>query len=208
MANYHNKNSIRPWVITGIVVVVVAFIGWWGMAKINNQKAATVVKSSGGALAPDFTLPSTTGGNITLADFRGKKNVLIYFNEGMSCDPCIQQIPELEKSLPEFDRMNVQIISVMLDSVDQLQTVVKQYNIKTPLLSYQNAHTEQDYNLLPYSMAMGRRAGHTFVLVGTDGSIKWRRDYWPGYGMMVAGGSMFVESKYIVQAVKEHLGMQ
>lgn len=32
-----------------------------------------------GAPAPDFTLPSTTGGSISLSDFRGKKNVVIAF---------------------------------------------------------------------------------------------------------------------------------
>ena len=29
--------------------------------------------------APDFTLPATTGGKITLSQFRGKKNVLLEF---------------------------------------------------------------------------------------------------------------------------------
>lgn len=32
-----------------------------------------------GEKAPDFTLPSTTGGNITLSQFRGKKIVLLEF---------------------------------------------------------------------------------------------------------------------------------
>ena len=185
-----------------------AFVGWWGMAKINNQKAAEVAKSSQDALAPDFTLPSTTGGTITLSDYRGKKNVLIYFNEGLSCQPCWEQIPDLEKFLPEFEKMNVAVISVSLDPIDKWKDNIDHYKIMTPILSYESAQTEGDYNLLPYSMAMGRRAGHTFVLVGIDGTIKWRRDYWPGYGMMVAGGVMSVDSKYIVQAVQEHLAQQ
>jgi AhpC/TSA family len=32
-----------------------------------------------GDKAPDFTLPSTTGGNVSLSQFRGKKLVLIEF---------------------------------------------------------------------------------------------------------------------------------
>ena len=32
-----------------------------------------------GQEAPDFTLPSTLGGEITLSDYRGKKNVLLSF---------------------------------------------------------------------------------------------------------------------------------
>lgn len=32
-----------------------------------------------GEMAPDFTLPSTTGKPVTLSDFRGKKNVVLAF---------------------------------------------------------------------------------------------------------------------------------
>jgi peroxiredoxin Q/BCP len=204
----HKKKRIKNWTIGLLLIGVIAFVGWWGTTKVNNQKAGIAIKSSTGVLAADFTLPATTGGMITLSDFRGKKNVLLYFHEGLSCQPCWEQIPELEKLLPEFDAMNVVLLSVALDSVNQWKGIIDQYKIKSPILSYANAKTEVDYNLLPFSMAMGRRAGHTFVLVGTDGTIKWRKDYWPGYGMMVAGGTMFVESRYIVQAVKEHLNSQ
>lgn len=199
---------VRPWIITGVVILVIGFVGWWGLAKMNQNEAAKVAASSEKALAPDFTLPSATGGTITLSSFRGKKNVLIYFNEGLSCQPCWEQIPDLEKHLSEFDKMDVALINVSLDSVDKWKDTINQYKITTPVLSYQDSNTEQVYNLLPYSMGMGRRAGHTFVLVGMDGTIKWRRDYWPGYGMMVAGGVMSVDAKYIVQAVQEHLAQQ
>ncbi len=32
-----------------------------------------------GDIAPDFTLPSTTGGRVTLSDHRGKQNVILAF---------------------------------------------------------------------------------------------------------------------------------
>jgi peroxiredoxin len=32
-----------------------------------------------GDMAPDFTLPSTAGGTVTLSSFRGKNNVLLAF---------------------------------------------------------------------------------------------------------------------------------
>ncbi len=32
-----------------------------------------------GSRAPDFRLPSTNGSEISLSDFRGKKNVVLFF---------------------------------------------------------------------------------------------------------------------------------
>ena len=32
-----------------------------------------------GDMAPDFTLPATTGGKVTLSDFRGKSSVVLAF---------------------------------------------------------------------------------------------------------------------------------
>ncbi len=40
---------------------------------------AQVPKAKVGDTAPDFTLPSTTGKDIHLSDFRGKKNVVLAF---------------------------------------------------------------------------------------------------------------------------------
>jgi peroxiredoxin Q/BCP len=41
--------------------------------------AGTAMALEVGERAPDFTLPSTTGEQISLSQFRGKKHVLIQF---------------------------------------------------------------------------------------------------------------------------------
>lgn len=205
------KREARNRVFTyiGVVAFIIAVVGLVIWVGINKTKQQTDIETSSsvGKFSPDFSLPSTTGEKITLSDFKDKKNILIYFHEGLSCDPCIQQIPELEKSMDEFDKLNIQVLAISgVDSIDELKQSLDRFGIKKiPLLSYTNARTEKDYNLLPHSMAMGRRAGHTFVLVGTDGKILWRKDYWPDYGMMTSRGTMFVNSPEIVGEVKKAL---
>ncbi len=198
-----------------IIVIIVAAGLAIGLGVVlsktqNKSKADGSTKVTTGHAALDFSLRATNGETITLSQFKGKQNVLIFFHEGLSCDPCMQQIPALEKRLDEFDKMNVAVLNVSgVDTLDQLRQSLERYGIqKSLVLSYTNAKTDvtYDYDLLPFSMGMGKRAGHTFILVGTDGIIKWRKDYWPDYGMTVSRGVMFVESDEIIKEVKTALG--
>jgi peroxiredoxin len=47
------------------------------LAQQNIQPPHTQLKE--GDMAPDFTLPSTAGGKVTLSEFRGKANVVLAF---------------------------------------------------------------------------------------------------------------------------------
>lgn len=196
-------------VIIGIVIGTIALLGLiiWVANRSEKSTAAIARAANIGAPAPDLSLPATDGRTVSLSDFKDK-NVLLYFHEGLSCDPCLQQVTALEKTLAEFEAMNVAVLSVALDPAEQQKQAVNQLGVtKIPMLSYNDAKTEIDYDLTRFSMGMGRRAGHTFVLVGTDGTIKWRKDYWPGVGHMVPGGKMFVNADEIVSEVKTVLGL-
>lgn len=204
MSNDHTGRH-QKWIWALASVAAVVAIGWWGV-RLTRQQGALGAASKPGGIAPEFALPSTAGGTITLSEFREKKHVLLYFHEGLSCDPCMDQIPELEKYLGDLEKMDVVLFSLAFDSIDQLREAAPRYNIQGPILSYQDARTEADYDLLRFSMGMGRRAGHTFILVGKDGKILWRKDYWPGRGHMVRGGRMFVEGSEILTEVEKALG--
>jgi methylamine dehydrogenase accessory protein MauD len=48
-----------------------------------------------GKTAPDFTLPCTAGGEVSLHDFAGRRVLLVFTQSG--CEPCHRVIPELNR---------------------------------------------------------------------------------------------------------------
>ncbi len=186
----------------GLLIGIVAFSS--GQSKTaNSTGSSTASRAVVGDRAPDFTLPATDGRTISLADYRSKQHVLLYFHEGLTCQPCVDQVAELQKIQPQLEGLEVAILSVALDNVnDQKQALDRAGATSIPSLSYENAGTEVAYDLTRFSMGMGRRAGHTFILVDTAGVIQWRKEYWPGNGHAVKGGTMFVSAEEILTNVQ------
>ena len=83
--------------VIAIFAVVVLYLVYQGPpdkgdATAGGSGSAHVAGQPGiGATAPAFTLASNTGREISLADYRGK-SVLLYFQEGLTCQPCWDQI--------------------------------------------------------------------------------------------------------------------
>ena len=66
-----------------VATACLASASLWAQAPAAPPKPAAAKPMSStlkvGDMAPNFTLPSTAGGKVTLADFRGKKTVVLAF---------------------------------------------------------------------------------------------------------------------------------
>ncbi|CQR47917.1 Thiol-disulfide oxidoreductase ResA [Paraliobacillus sp. PM-2] len=73
-----------------------------------------------GDIAPDFTLNTLTGDEVTLSDYRGKRIMLNFW--ATWCPPCRAEMPAMQQF---FEQNNVEILAVNLtDTEDRLQDVV------------------------------------------------------------------------------------
>ena len=77
-------------------------------------------------------------------------------------------------------------MSIGIDPLPNLISAAREWDITTSLLSDGDSRVSQAYGVLQW--AMGVEPGHTFVLVGRDGRIKWVKDY----GAPQNGGLMYV----------------
>ncbi len=99
----------------------------------------------------------------------------------------------------KFKSLNIEVLTV---TVDPLNALIKESNkrgITLPVLDdgEDNLGVSKAYNTLDYSMHPGSRPGHSFVLIGKDGNIIWKKDYYPK-GLFIGGMNMNIDGRMYV----------
>jgi len=79
-----------------------------------------------GDAAPDFTLPSVSGEEITLSQYRGKKHVVISFVPAAWTPVCSDQWPGYNIVKEMFDQNDAVLIGVTVDNIPTLYAWTKQ----------------------------------------------------------------------------------
>jgi peroxiredoxin Q/BCP len=159
-------------------------LGGVGQAKRYPYQVAS---PASGQLAPPFSLSATTGSTIALAALRGK-TVLLYFQEGIGCEGCWTQLKDIQAHMGQFHAMGIDaVVTITTDPLDALKQKVADEGITLPVLADTNFAVSQAYNATAYGMMSGSADGHTFLVVGPEGRIRWRADYGgpPNYTMYV-----------------------
>ncbi len=150
-----------------------------------------------GQAAPAFTLAASTGGQISLSTYRGK-TVLLFFQEGLTCQPCWDQITDLQKHAAQLKAAGIsQVVSVTSDPVGPITQKTRDMGLTIPVLSDPGLAVSQQYHANGYGMMGASRDGHTFILVGPDGVIRWRADYGgaPKYTMFLPTTALLADVK-------------
>lgn len=108
----------------------------------------------------------------------------------------MKQIVDLQSN-EEFKATGLELVSLATDPEDAWRDEASYPQIKTPLLSDEGGKVSKSYGVMKW--AMGSEPGHTFVVVGRDGKVKWIRDY----GAMEHGGLMYVSPEDLLSAMKD-----
>lgn len=111
----------------------------------------------------------------------------------------MQQIVDLQNDAT-FQSLGVALVNVGIDPLSNLTAAAQEWGITTPLLSDADSQVSEAYGVLQWAMSNGE-PGHTFILVGQNGEVKWIRDY----GSAENGGLMYVPVDELNQEITQRL---
>jgi peroxiredoxin len=122
-----------------------------------------------GSPAPDFTLPSTAGTDVTLSSLRGK-NVLLAFFPLAFTKVCTQEMCALTEDYDRFRDANTEVLPISVDSIPTLKEFKAKERISVELLSDFKRDVSRRYGTLIEEKFFSNRA---YVLIGPDGLVRW-----------------------------------
>jgi peroxiredoxin len=123
-----------------------------------------------GATAPDFTLPSTSGADVTLSSIRGRNAVLIAFFPRAFTSTCSAEMCEFSDNFDAFGRSGVVVLPISVDSVPTLKEFKAKHQMKTDLLSDFKRTVGPEYGVMWQDAFFTNRA---YFLIDVKGTIKW-----------------------------------
>ena len=110
-----------------------------------------------GRPAPDFSLPSTTGENISLRQFKGKKTVVLYFYPKDETPGCTREACDFRDHTAEFEEAKVVILGVSTDSLESHQHFQTKQKLPFPLLSDEDAAVSKLYGVYKQKNLYGKK---------------------------------------------------
>jgi thioredoxin-dependent peroxiredoxin len=109
--------------------------------------------------APEFTLPSNLGGEISLADYRGKW-VVVYFYPKDFTPGCTLEAQRFQRDLPQYIERNTQILGISVDDVDSHTEFCDSEGLRFPLLADTDGSVSKAYGSWVGYVALR----HTYIL--------------------------------------------
>jgi peroxiredoxin len=129
---------------------------------------------SAGEPAPDFTLRDQDGEEVSLASFRGRKVLLVFYPMDFS-PVCSDQLSIYHEVKPEIAEKGVEILGISVDHPYAHKAFQEKLGIDTPLLADFEPKGEVASAYGSYLDGLGF-ANRTLVLVDEEGTVAWAHE--------------------------------
>jgi thioredoxin-dependent peroxiredoxin len=128
-----------------------------------------MAKAREGDPAPEFELPGTGGSTYRLADYRGRKVVLVFY-PGDFTPVCTRQFCSYRDEGERLDAIDAAVLGISPQSVDSHERFAREKSLNVPLLADEDKAVARAYGIVAGPIV--RRA--TFV-IDEEGTIRHRK---------------------------------
>jgi len=128
-----------------------------------------------GGVAPAFTLLDQEGKKVSLKEFKGKKNVVLYFYPKAMTPGCTVQACGIRDSKNALAKIDTVVLGVSPDPVAKLGRFIEKQDLNFTLLSDEDHAITEKYGAWDLKKFMGREFMGvllTTFIIGKDGRIK------------------------------------
>jgi peroxiredoxin len=124
-----------------------------------------------GSPAPEFTLRDQDGNNVSLADYRGRTVVLVFYPADFS-RVCTDQLSVYQEVLPQFEEAGTQLVGISVDGAFCHKAFQEHQGLTIPLLAdfHPKGEVAKAYGVWSEEHGV---AGRALVMVGADGVVQW-----------------------------------
>jgi thiol-disulfide isomerase/thioredoxin len=165
------KRSPLTLIVVAFVVALMLYIGYHH-ARRSGQSFAPNLKTA--SLAPDFTLQSLDGKNVSLSDLRGKAVLLNFW--ATWCGPCKIEMPWFVELQNQYASQGLQIVGVAMDdaSKEDISKFAKDMGVNYPILIGKESVGDEYGGVpaLPESFLIGRDGKIVDKILGLRGKAE------------------------------------
>jgi peroxiredoxin Q/BCP len=122
-----------------------------------------------GDTAPDFRLPALRGGEIALSDFRGKKNVVLYFYPKDDTPGCTVEACTFRDAYEDFVEAGAEVIGISSDSLDRHSAFAQRHGLPMQLVSDKEGKVREQYGV---KSTLGLIAGRETFIIDKAGVVR------------------------------------
>ncbi len=141
-----------------------------GLAALLTQTVASAAEElKVGDKAPNFSLKATDGKTYNLADFKGKKGVVLAWFPKADTPGCTAECKSINESSASLKDLNIAYFTASVDKPEDNMKFAEKYSLAFPVLSDPTKETAMAYGVLMPTRPMANR--WTFY-IDKDGVIK------------------------------------
>jgi peroxiredoxin Q/BCP len=122
-----------------------------------------------GDKAPDFTLPSQMGDDLTLSEFLGKKNVVLYFYPKDETTGCTKEACTFRDNYEELTKLGAEVLGVSGQSIESHKSFASHYGLPFILLSDEGKKVRELYGV---PSSMGIIPGRVTYIIDKKGIVR------------------------------------